>query len=146
MLAVWEAGFLGDAQVTDWAGRVLTTLRAANIPTWLLDLVQRGPAHCRDLPGFEWPARLDYASEFCLRAVALDLASDASVVKFAEWASVSCIGEDLACPEVRFGYYLDHLIEDCRRMDLAVAHVREEIPRMLDGCRERAARLLDVRA
>lgn len=147
MLAVWEAGFLSDAQVSDWAERVLMTHDdPAQIPTWLLDLVERGPGGCCELAGFGWPARLDYRSQFSLRAAALDLTSVDSVSAFAEWAARSCIGEDLVDPVVQFGYHMDHLVDDCRRLDWAVAQVREDLPGMLATCRTRAGQLLDLSA
>lgn len=147
VLAVWDAGFLSDEQVSDWAERVLMALQdPSQIPSWLLDLVERGPDGCRELAGFGWPGRLDYRSQFSLRAVALDLASDDAVSEFAAWAARACIGEDLDDPVVQIGYHLDHLVDDCRRMDWAAAQVREDLPAVLGACRARAQELLDLSA
>ncbi len=147
VLSVWAAGFLSDEQVSGWAERVLMShADPAQIPTWLLELVEHGPGPCFELEGFGRPPKLDFPSQFSLHAVELDLASDDAVSAFARWAAGNCLGEDLENPVVRFGYYLDHLIDDCGRLDWAVAQVREDLPGMLPACRARASLLLDLSA
>lgn len=144
LLAVWCAGFLREEQVADWAERTLLSIAdPAAIPAWLLDLVAHGPAQCIDRAGFS-AAALDYRSLFALRAVSLDLSSDDDVQRFAEWAYRACMAEDLDFPEVELGYHLDHLLDDRRRVDLALAQVREDLPPLLPACRARAAELCDL--
>jgi hypothetical protein len=144
VIAAWEAGFLTDRQVADWAERLLLAIEdAAAIPPWLLDLVERGAAACIELPGW-YPEPLSYLDQFAVRASRLQLEITADVEEFARWASRYAISEDLALPEVHFGYVLDHLLDDCRRMDLAVEHVRKELPPMLEACRVRAMRVLSL--
>ncbi len=64
---------------------------------------------------------------------------------FVRWASRACMGEDLELPEVAFCYQLDHLWDDCDRIDLAVDLVRRELPEFLPRCRATAEALV-VRA
>lgn len=144
VLAVWCAGYLRVEDVVQWAERALLAIAdAAAIPTWLLELVEHGPAVCIDRAGFSVPP-LDYRSQFALRAVSLDLSSDVDVQRFVEWAYRACMAENLEFPEVELGYLLDHLFDDRDRLDLALAKVREDLPLLLPACRVRAAELRDL--
>lgn len=114
-------------------------------PPELLDLVEDGPERCLKRPTYEFRARpeqLDYVQQFALRATKTSLASDASALKFAEWAASNCLGEDLKLPFVSFGYQFDDLL-DCRDQPAAVGLVRTGLPQLLVECREIVRTLVD---
>jgi len=143
-LALWLSGYLSSAQVVEWATAELG--RLDNPPPELLDLVTDGPERCLKRPAYEFRARpdnLNYVQQFALRATKTRLDSDASVLRFAEWAARNCIGEDLKLPMVSFGYQLDHLLDDCRDQQAALDFVREELPRFLSECRQVVETLVD---
>lgn len=144
VLAAWREGLVSDAEIATWAERRLLACPDDAIPTWLLQLIESGPGACQEIAGFPWPEPLDYVAAFSLRAASVALADDDAVLAFAHWASRRAIGNDDELPEVALGYYLDHLLDDCRRDDWAVDHVRKELPPLLDACRARAARLRDL--
>eukprot|EP00456_Euglypha_rotunda_P085270 TRINITY_DN85968_c1_g1_i1.p1 TRINITY_DN85968_c1_g1~~TRINITY_DN85968_c1_g1_i1.p1 ORF type:complete len:126 (+),score=4.19 TRINITY_DN85968_c1_g1_i1:101-478(+) len=104
-LALWVSGYLTSAQVVEWATEEIEKLD--NPTPELLDLVTDGPERCLKRPAYDFRARpdnLNYLQQFALRAMRTRLDSDASVLKFAEWAAINCIGEDLVLPMVSFGY------------------------------------------
>ncbi len=54
------------------------------------------------------------------------------------------MGEDLQCPEVSFGYKVDHLLYDCGFEDEAVQYVRSELPKLLPSLSSVVAPYLEV--
>ena len=136
-LALWVSSYLSSAQVVEWATKELE--RLDNPPPELLDLVTDGPERCLKRPAYDFRARpenLNYVQQFALRATRTRLDSDASVLKFAEWAARNCIGEDLDLPLVSFGYQVDHLLDDCRDQQATLDFVREGLPSLLSECQE----------
>jgi len=140
-LGLWVSGLLTTGQVSDWAGSEIARLDQP--PPELIDLVMDGPEACLKRAQADFPpraTRLPYVDEFALRAIALDLAADDAVQSFADWASRRCLGGDLKEPLVLFGYQLDHLLCDCQDTDGAAALIRDELPPLLDRCRQMAER------
>src|SRR5690606_6757904 len=136
LLAAWYEGFVTDGQISDWADKqLLRVADLSSIPSWLLSLVENGPAACVELPDFAWPAPLGYVSGFSLRAASLDIGNDVDVVRFAEWSAYNCIGEDIDLPEVQLGYHLEHFVCDCQRLDWAIVQVRKDLPPLLEVSR-----------
>jgi hypothetical protein len=76
------------------------------------------------------------SNRFAFLATSTQLNSDASALKFAQWASRNCIGEDLASPIVSFAYQIDHLLEDCRDQGAALDLVRTQLPSLLPECKD----------
>ena len=136
VLGAWQDQLLRDDDVRSWAYEVLKDVPAAELPEWLLDLATLGPSACMNRPSSDFlhVPRLDFASGFSLLVQASNFADIADLDAFITWTSRACIGEDLARPDVRFGYQLDHYMNDstyldeCERLDLARGLVREQIP------------------
>jgi hypothetical protein len=146
-LALWVSGLLSSEEVVAWAGRQIARLDEP--PMELFDLVSDGPEKCLKRAQIDFPPRpycLPYAHAFSVRAVSLDLASEESVLAFADWAARSCMGEDLSNPFVRLGYRLDHLLNDCNDPIGATAFVRTELPSLLEYCNSLAAPYLKTGA
>lgn len=140
-LCLWVSGLLTAQQVVEWAGGEIA--RLDHPPTELFDLAGDGPEVCLKRAIADFPPRatkLSYADEFAVRAAGLDLACDDAVHRFADWASRSCMGEDLADSLVALGYQLDHLLCDCQDKHAATALVRVELLGLLPRCRQIAAR------
>jgi hypothetical protein len=130
VLAVWRENLLTDAQVADWAAEALDATPANDLPEWLLDLCMYGVTACMNRPSSEFldVPLLSFAERLAIRVRKLDLSRSDQLEEFVDWVSRACMGEDSARPEVSFGYYVDHLWGDCRKMDEAQAYVRKELP------------------
>lgn len=140
-LDLWVSGLLTDQDVTEWAGREIARLDAP--PAELIDLAIAGPAACLKRAQGDFPPRatkLRYVDEFAVRAVTLDLSAADAVRTFADWASRSCMGEDLSDPLVVLGYQLDHLLCECKDEDAAERLLRAELPDLLPRCLRMAER------
>lgn len=136
MLTLWVIGILNDTSVRDWAWFEIARIdRPSNE---LIELATEGPRRCllRGTADFTpRPATLSYTEEFALRAMGTFFNREQSVMKFAEWASRACIGQNnLSDPMVSLGYQLDHLLNDCGDSEGAVALVRIELPRLTTKC------------
>jgi hypothetical protein len=144
-LALWVCGVLTSDQVVDWAWREVA--RLDNPPPELFELGVDGPERCLKRAAYDFPPRptaLSYAQEFSLRALAVLLDSDDSVLGFADWVSRRAMGEDLSEPFVTFGYRLEHLLDDCQDPAAASAFVREALPLHLSRCEAIAAEFRDT--
>lgn len=140
-LDLWASGLLTTHEVTEWAGREIA--RLDDPPTELFDLAIDGPEVCLKRAHADFPVRatkLRYVDEFAVRAVTLDLSAAGTVRTFADWASRSCMGEDLSDPFVALGYQLDHLICDCQDEGAAEELLRDDLPDLLPRCRRLAER------
>jgi len=132
VIALWKIEILSGEEVVAWADREILGSECA--PQELIDLSLYGPAKCTRNPEFEFPAgsvALPYATEFALRASALSLSSAESVMGFCRWCARAAMGEELQCPEVSFGYKVDHLLYDCGLEDEAAQYVHSELPKLL---------------
>jgi hypothetical protein len=130
LLAAWRTGSARDEAVVRWADDLIEEMPVGSPPEWLLDLSLYGPAKCMRRPSsdfIEVPVP-SFVRALGVRASLLTMDDVTQVERFVEWASGACMGADLELPEVQFGYQLDHLWGDCNRMDLAVEHVRAELP------------------
>ncbi len=140
-LDLWVSGLLTAQDVTEWAGREIA--RLDDPPAELIELAINGPEVCLKRAQCDFPPRamkLRYVDEFAVRAVALDLSAPEAVRAFADWASCSCMGEDLSDPMVVLGYQLDHLLCDCQDEDSAEQLLRAHLPDLLPRCRRAAER------
>lgn len=140
-LDLWVTGLLTAREVSEWAGHEVA--RLDDPPAELIDLATYGPEVCLKRAQCDFPPRatkLRYVDEFAVRAVALDLRSTDEVRMFADWASRSCMGEDLSNPLVGLGYQLDHLLCDCQDADAAQQLVRSNLPDLLPSCVRMAER------
>ena len=84
-------------EVIQWASKEVARLDQP--PMELFDLVSDGPERClkRSISDFSpRPIHLSFIEEFSVRACALSFDSDEAVLKFADWASRRCMGEDLS--------------------------------------------------
>ena len=134
-LDLWASGLLTAQDVTEWAGREIGRLN--DPPADLIDLAIDGPEVCLKRAQCDFPPRaskLRYVDEFAVRAVALDLSAPEAIRTFADWASRSCMGEDMSEPFVALGYQLDHLICDCQDGDAAEQLLRADLPDLLPRC------------
>lgn len=132
VVALWRMQFLSDEEVVAWADHLILESECA--PQELIDLSLYGPAQCIRKSDAEFPAAsalLSYSTEFALRASALSISSNESVLAFCKWCARSVIGEELKIPEVSFGYQVDHLLYDCCLEEDAIEYVRRELPRLL---------------
>jgi len=144
VLTLWEIGVLSSDDVIAWADSQIVA--SVNPESILFDLSLYGPEVCLKKPMGEFPAdpqRLSFIEEFSVRALVADLSSDETLLQFAKRVASSAIGEDLDEPFVRFGYQLDHLINDCDNTPAAIQLVRDELPSMLSRCQSIAAGFLD---
>jgi hypothetical protein len=134
-LALWVSSLMTSDEVIQWASKEIA--RIDQPPMELFDLVSDGPERClkRSISDFSpRPTHLTFVEEFSIRACALSFDSDESVLKFADWASRRCMGEDLSDSMVKFGYHMDHLLDDCQDKSAARAVVREELPLLMPQC------------
>jgi hypothetical protein len=141
LLAAWRTGSARHEAVVRWADELVEEMPSP--PEWLLDLSLYGPEKCTSRPSLDFiegPVP-SFIRALGIRASLLNMDDVAQVERFVEWASGACMGGDLELPEVQFGYQLDHLWGDCNRMDLAVEHVRAELPSLRRGFRPSSARL-----
>jgi hypothetical protein len=140
-LDLWVSGLLTAQDVTEWAGREIA--RLDDPPAELIDLAIDGPEVCLKRAQCDFPLRatkLRYVDEFAVRAVGLDLSAAGAVRMFADWASRSCMGEDLSDPLVVLGYQLDHLLCDHQDEDAAEQLLRADLPGLLPRCLRMAER------
>ncbi|WP_124461254.1 hypothetical protein [Variovorax sp. KBW07] len=147
MLGLWASGLRSSEAVVEWAGVAIA--RSDGFRQELFDLVTYGPERCLKWAQYDFPPRptpMSYLQQFCVRAVEAELGSPVSALAFANWASRSCMGEDLSEPVVSFGYQIDHLLFDCEDEEAALAFVRSELPAMLPRCRALAVPFLDDEA
>jgi len=145
VIALWKIGILSDEEVVAWADHEI--LQSECTPQELTDLSLCGPAKCTRKPAFEFPAgstTLPYVTEFALRAAALSLSSAEKVLDFCRWCARSSMGEELQCPEVSFGYKVDHLLYDCNLEEEALQYVRSELPELLPSFSAVVAPYLEV--
>ena len=145
VIALWRIEILSEEEVVAWADREV--LRSECAPQELMDLSLYGPAKCTKMPEFEFPVgsvALPYATEFALRASALPLSSAERLVGFCQWCARAAMGEDLQCPEVSFGYKVDHLLYDCGLEDEAMQYARSELPKLLPSFSAVLAPYLEV--
>ena len=77
-------------------------------------------------------------------ACALSFDSDEAVLEFADWASRLGRGEGLSDQMLKFGYRLDHLLDDCHDESAARALVRAELPELIPQCIPIAAPFLQT--
>ncbi len=134
-LALWASSVITSDEVVRWASKEVA--RLDNPPMELFDLVSDGPERClkRSISAFSpRPTQLSYVEEFSVRACLLSMDSDESVLKFADWVSRQSMGGDLSDPMVKFGYQLDHLLDDCQNKSAARALVREALPLFMPQC------------
>ena len=144
-LALWVSSLLTSDEVIQWASNEVARLDQP--PMELFDLVSDGPELClkRAISDFSpRPTYLTYVEEFSLRACALSFDSDDMVLGFAEWASRRCMGEELSDAMVKFGYCLDHLLDDCQDMSAVRTFVRIELPLLMHECHRVAAPFLET--
>jgi hypothetical protein len=135
-LTLWEIGLVSEADLVAWADAQI--LEQENPSDELFEISLHGPAWCLKWEARELttrPVQLTFIEEFSLRACALNLASDRAATRCVDWASRLCMGEDLAQPEVRLGYDLDHLSADCQDMPAAIRLLREKLPALMPHCR-----------
>ena len=140
-LDLWVSGLLTAQEVTEWAGCEIA--RLDDPPAELIDLAIDGPEVCLKRAERDFPpraAKLSYADEFAVRAVALDPSDSEAVRAFADWASRSCMGEDLSDSFVALGYQLDHLICDCQDEGAVGELLRAGLPNLLPRCLRMAER------
>jgi hypothetical protein len=144
-LALWAASLMTSDEVIQWASNEVARLDQP--PMELFDLVSDGPELCLKRANSDFsprPTQLSYVEEFSVRACALSFESDDEVLKFADWASRRCMGEELLDAMVRCGYRLDHLLDDCQDMSAARTFVRMELPLLMPECHRVARPFLDV--
>jgi hypothetical protein len=144
-LALWAASLMTSDEVIQWASNGVARLDQP--PMELFDLVSDGPELCLKRASSDFsprPTQLSYVEEFSVRACALSFESDDQVLKFADWASRRCMGEELSDAMVRFGYRLDHLLDDCQDNFAALVLVREELPLLMPDCNRVAGPFLDT--
>jgi hypothetical protein len=147
LLAAWKAGFLSSSELVEWADRKIASVNdSSELPSWLLDLSLHGPEHCTRLSEevFLPQTSLDFVTLFCCHVAKLDLADETKLERFANWIAKASLGEDLSRPEVMLGYQIDHLRNDCDRMDLAIDLLRAELPAFAATSRKVAATVLDL--
>ena len=133
LLDAWRHGLVADEDVVTWADARIAASAIELIPEWLLDLSMHGPENCMRRPCHEFvhvPAS-PFGRAFAVRARIVELHDDRQVFAFVRWVSGACMGEDLKSPLVQFGYHVDHLWNDCNRMDLAAQLVRAELPSLI---------------
>jgi hypothetical protein len=132
-------------EVIQWASKEVARLEQP--PMELFDLVSDGPERCLKRSSSDFaprPTHLSFVEEFAVRACVLSFDSDEAVLKFADWTSRRCMGEDLSNEIVEFGYHLDHLLDDCDDKSAARALVREELPVLILQCIPIAAPFLQT--
>jgi hypothetical protein len=143
VLALWREEMMTDSEVIAWADRRIT--RDMHPSAYLFELSLLGPSVCSKKPSHEFPAArtLTFKERFALRGARLDLGSDEEVVRFIDWVSGECMGQDLNQPEVLFGYRVEemHVAGD---VDPVIAYVRAELPLLLLGLRTQIGDLLNV--
>lgn len=129
ILGAWRERLVSDSSVVSWADRIIESRPPEDLPEWLLDLSVLGPARCMARPSAEflYIPFFSFLENFAVRAGLLDLEAPRAVEAFVEWISHAAMGEDLNVPEVKFGYYVEHLLSD-DSLDLAVYFVRKELP------------------
>ncbi len=142
VLDAWDEGLVPSDLPRRWAESELRAIAdPGSIPTWLLDLAQRGPEAIGDEP-MAWRAPRDLQALFAFAASAVDLADDASVEGFAGWLAHAARGHDLSLPEVRLGDLVGHELNHRHDLDGAARGVREGLPPLLDACRATVAGIL----
>ncbi|MDI4634572.1 hypothetical protein J7U46_16050 [Pelomonas sp. V22] len=145
VIALWRTQFLSDEEVVAWADRQI--LKSDCASQELIDLSLYGPAQCLRRSDSDFAAALTplpYSTEFALRASALPMSSAESVLAFCKWCARSAMGEELAIPEVSFGYHVDHLLHDCYLEEEAIGYARSKLPELLSVCSAAVAPFLEV--
>ncbi len=115
VMALWQEGVWTDTEVSQWADQQFCIQPD---DAYLLELVLYGPKHCIVLPEFQFPRpeRLGFQQCFALRLVKLNPDDRCQRMAFIRWAIKHAMGDDLALPEVKLSYLLDHYLEafeDC---------------------------------
>lgn len=146
LLAAWDAGLLTDEQIVAWADSNVAAIDALDIPVWLSDLSIYGPARCWQFSESDFLPRqcLGYPERFAIRASRLNLQDSAAIREFVLWVSDACHGQDIDACGVRFGYNVDHLLNDCNQIGHAMQYVRQEVPKLLEECRSLAHAIIDL--
>jgi hypothetical protein len=141
-LTLWNIGLVSDRALMDWADTQILLQEAPDGD--LLELAASGARLClqRDLIASR-PLSLTFVEKFCLRSHLLDLSGDRSVVRFIDWVSRKCMGEDLEHPVVFLAHQLDHLYSDLDDLPAALQLLRSELPRLLPSCEIVASTFLD---
>lgn len=142
---MWVSSLMTSDEVIQWASKEVARLEQP--PMELFDLVSDGPERCLKRSSSDFarrPTHLSFVEEFAVRACALSFDSDEAVLKFADWASRQCMGEDLSDQIVKFGYHLDYILGDCDDKSAARALVREELPALIPQCIPIAAPFLQT--
>jgi hypothetical protein len=145
VVALWKAGLITSGTVVAWADHEI--LRCESPSQELLDLSVEGPDRFVRQPEFDFSAgrvTLPYATEFALRASAVQLTSDEPVLSFCRWCARFAMGEDLQLPAVAFGYQVEHLLYDCDDPQAAVQYARIEFPKLLPGLAALVAPFFEV--
>ena len=130
ILAAWRDRLVDDDDVRTWSLGALDTIPPADSPDWLLDLCASGATTCMSKPSADFlhVPFLDFPSAFSLHVQTCNLADQTETDALVDWISRACMGEDLDRPEVRFGYLLDHDLNDCGRPDWARDRLDKELP------------------
>lgn len=130
-MTFWKLGIASEEDIIAWAD---ARIRESDAPDMrLIDLATLGPAHCHRLPWEEFPARpllLPFPVIFSAVAPTLDLADDDALLAFSRRAFIECVSTDGwdGHPIMEFGYQVDHLHVDMASPQLALQHMREHLP------------------
>ena len=133
-MTFWRLGIASDGDIIAWADARIRELDTPDMQ--LIDLATLGPAHCDRLPCEEFPAKpllLPFPVIFSAVAPTLDLADDDALLAFARRASIECVSTDGwdGHPVMGFGYQVDHLRVDMASPELALQHIREHLPELV---------------
>jgi len=141
VMGFWKEGILTEAEVIIWADQQI--LKEDDPSEAMMDLSLKGPAFCSKRPSYEFPAarNFSFSEAFALRASKLDVENITEVERFIVWLSRACLGEDLATPEVTFGYNVEHYTFACNDWPLAIEYLKDNIQELLPKCRKLAISL-----
>lgn len=133
-MTFWELGIASEDDIIAWAD---ARIRESEKPDMrLIDLSTLGPKHCDKLPWEEFPAKplsLPFPVVFSAVAPTLDLTDDDALLAFAGRAFIGCVSTDgwYGHPIMDFGYQVDHLRVDMASPELALQHMRQHLPQLL---------------
>jgi hypothetical protein len=138
VLSLWVSAAISSDDVVAWADRMIMASEEPDEP--LFELSLKGPESYMKIPSSEvpHPERLSFLQEFSIRASRINLSAPLEIEQLVKWVSKTCMGQDLAEREVRFSYEIYFLYVEGTDMECAKAYVRDNLPRLLSGCRIRA--------
>ncbi|MGF1868317.1 hypothetical protein L4D15_24250 [Enterovibrio norvegicus] len=141
IISLYQEGYLTDKEVVDWADDKI--LKEQEPFEYFCMLSLKGPKYCSSLPATDFPSakQLTFSERFALRATKLNLESEEDCEHFREWLASTSLGENLALPEVMFGYHIDEDFYCTDNRSRGLKYFNEQMPKLISTTKHLAEAL-----